>query len=87
MLLSLTILGGVRFAIRAAHDWSPRPAHGVVTERRITLLYGAGRTGVLMARSAERNPSAGVVPVGFLDDDDRPERTIRVWTPCVRRPL
>ena len=68
-LMSVTILGGVRFAIRAAHDWSPRPAHGVVTERRITLLYGAGRTGVLMARSAERNPSAGVVPVGFLDDD------------------
>ena len=22
-----------------------------------------------MARSAERNPAAGVVPVGFLDDD------------------
>jgi FlaA1/EpsC-like NDP-sugar epimerase len=34
-----------------------------------TLLYGAGRTGVMLARSAQRNPGAGVRPVGFLDDD------------------
>jgi FlaA1/EpsC-like NDP-sugar epimerase len=69
MLLSLAILGGVRFTIRAAFDWAPESPAGASTGQRLTLLYGAGRTGVLMARSAERNPGAGVVPVGFLDDD------------------
>jgi FlaA1/EpsC-like NDP-sugar epimerase len=69
MLLSIGILGGARFAIRAAYDWAPHSTSGLVTAQRLTLLYGAGRTGVLMARSAERNPAAGIVPVGFLDDD------------------
>ncbi|MFV2063987.1 MAG: polysaccharide biosynthesis protein, partial [Chloroflexota bacterium] len=34
-----------------------------------TLLYGAGWAGVIVARSAERDTDAGVIPVGFLDDD------------------
>ncbi len=69
MLLSIAILGGGRFAIRAAYDWAPQSGASLIAAQRLTLLYGAGRTGVLMARSAERNPAAGVVPVGFLDDD------------------
>ena len=35
------------------------------------LLYGAGHTGVGIARSAERDARAGFRPVGFLDDDPR----------------
>jgi FlaA1/EpsC-like NDP-sugar epimerase len=69
LLLSVSILGGARFAIRAAYDWAPQAGKSLDIAQRLTLLYGAGRTGVLMARSAERNPAAGVVPVGFLDDD------------------
>ncbi len=69
LLLSISILGGARFAIRAAYDWAPQTGKSLDIAQRLTLLYGAGRTGVLMARSAERNPAAGVVPVGFLDDD------------------
>ena len=68
-LLSVTILGGARFAIRAAYDWAPHTGTNLNTAKRLTLLYGAGRTGVLMARSADRNPGAGIVPIGFLDDD------------------
>ena len=69
MLLSVAILGGVRFGISAAFDvaMSPSPTPGA--DRRATLLYGAGHTGVLLARSARRNPRSGVLPVGFLDDD------------------
>ena len=64
----VAILGGVRFAIRAASDL-PAAAGVATTEGLPTLLYGAGRTGVMLARSAQRNPGAGVRPVGFLDDD------------------
>ena len=69
LLLSVGATGGIRFAIRAASEWRPRSMSVAFPERRPTLLFGAGRTGVLMARSALRNPDAGVVPVGFLDDN------------------
>jgi FlaA1/EpsC-like NDP-sugar epimerase len=68
-VISAGILGGVRLTIRAGSDWAPTVTSPTAPDRRATLLYGAGRTGVLMARSARRKPQAGVVPVGFLDDD------------------
>ena len=69
MLLSVAILGGVRFGIRVASEvQSARPTAGVAP-KQATLLYGAGRAGVLMARSAQRYSGSGVQPVGFLDDD------------------
>lgn len=69
-LVSLALLGGVRYAIRAtAEDW--RSAATISSSRGVpTILYGAGRTGIVVVRSS-RDPRAGVRPVGFLDDDDR----------------
>jgi FlaA1/EpsC-like NDP-sugar epimerase len=69
LLLSIAILGGVRFGIRVAADGVPSLARATTADRRATLLYGAGNAGVLMARSAQRHPGSGVRPVGFLDDD------------------
>jgi FlaA1/EpsC-like NDP-sugar epimerase len=69
MLLSIAILGGVRFGIRAASEWPSGRGRSAASEQHGTLLYGAGQTGVLLARSARRDPRSGVVPVGFLDDD------------------
>ncbi len=69
LLLSVAILGGVRFGIRAVADLSPAADRTESADRRATLLYGAGRTGAQLARSAQRHAGSGVVPVGFLDDD------------------
>jgi FlaA1/EpsC-like NDP-sugar epimerase len=69
LLLSIAILGGVRFGIRAAADGVSSGTGTIASDRRPTLLYGAGDAGVLMARSASRYPSSGLRPVGFLDDD------------------
>ena len=69
LLLSIAILGGVRFGIRAAADGVSPTIGATVGHRSPTLLFGAGDAGVLMARSASRYPSSGVQPVGFLDDD------------------
>ncbi len=67
-MLSIAILGGVRFGIRAAAEGVHRDG-GTALQPQPTLLYGAGDAGVLMARSAARYPGSGVRPVGFLDDD------------------
>ena len=68
-LLSAAILGGGRFAIRAARHHT----HGFTSASEVTgeptLLYGAGHAGVSVARSAIRDTRAGFRPVGFLDDD------------------
>jgi FlaA1/EpsC-like NDP-sugar epimerase len=69
LLVTLAALGGVRFAIRAATEWTPKSSEVASPQLRPTLLYGAGRTGASMAASAVRKPKAGVLPVGFLDDD------------------
>ncbi len=68
LLVSVSILGGVRFAIRAAAE-SRRRQGNVAGTRPNTLLYGAGDAGVLVARTATRYPATGVIPVGFLDDN------------------
>ena len=68
-LLSIAILGGVRFGIRSAFDSARSASSSSTPDRRATLLYGAGSAGALMARSALRDPRSGVIPVGFLDDD------------------
>jgi FlaA1/EpsC-like NDP-sugar epimerase len=71
-LLSVAVLGGVRFGIRAASETASGGSRAAMADRRgATLLYGAGHTGVTLARSALRDPRSGVVPVGFLDDDPR----------------
>jgi len=69
LLLSVAILGGVRFGIRAAADGVASAVGTQATERQPTLLYGAGDAGVLVARSAMRYPGSGIRPIGFLDDD------------------
>ena len=67
-LLSLFLIGGVRFAIRVAADRQQGPLAGYPADGVPTILYGAGRGGVMVARWA-RDRRAGVRPVGFLDDD------------------
>ena len=70
MILSLAMIGGVRFFIRACNElgtWAVIEGEAVTLTP--ALLFGAGRSGTLMARSAMREPKAGVKPVGFLDND------------------
>jgi UDP-GlcNAc:undecaprenyl-phosphate GlcNAc-1-phosphate transferase len=41
---------------------------------RSALVYGAGRGGALAVRELLQNPSLGLTPIGFLDDDPRKRR-------------
>jgi len=66
---TLSVLAVSRFTIRAASEMSIDGPGASAIDKQRTLLYGAGWAGVMMARSAIRTPGAGVIPVGFLDDD------------------
>ena len=71
MLLAVALQGGGRFLVRIVSDAMPRRATVTSGAGHVTpaLLYGAGRIGAQIARSAFIEPEAGVRPVGFLDDD------------------
>jgi FlaA1/EpsC-like NDP-sugar epimerase len=69
-VLFLAMIGGARLMIRGASEWHQAWIQGENGLHRVpTLLYGAGQTGVIVARSAFRQSTARVRPVGFLDDD------------------
>jgi FlaA1/EpsC-like NDP-sugar epimerase len=69
-LLSLTSVGGARLVARA---WHERRLTGLRPRRdaRGVLIVGAGDGGRLVLREVLRNPSLGLAPVGFIDDDPR----------------
>jgi FlaA1/EpsC-like NDP-sugar epimerase len=68
LLITLTVVGGTRFGIRAVQDFTASTGTNGAPPSA-ALLYGAGTIGAMIARSARRLPQAGVMPVGFLDDD------------------
>ena len=92
-VLSLALIGGSRFFIRACNELGIRTViEGEPISLTPALLFGAGRAGALMARSAMREPKAGVKPVGFLDDDPARRgasvagfRSSAGWTGSTRR--
>jgi FlaA1/EpsC-like NDP-sugar epimerase len=69
LLLTLGLVGGVRFLLRAVIE---RPFRGAPARRgsREVLIVGAGNGGQLVAAELRRNPDIGV-PIGFVDDDPR----------------
>jgi FlaA1/EpsC-like NDP-sugar epimerase len=72
-LLTLTSVGGARLIARA---WHERRLTGLRPQRdaRGVLIVGAGDGGRLVLREVLRNPSLGLAPLGFLDDDPRLRR-------------
>lgn len=73
---ALSMLGmfGARFVLRAART---RPGAAAQPESRAALVFGAGEGGRQLVRALVRDPGAGLVPVGLIDDDSR-KRRLRV---------
>jgi len=72
-LISLLLVGGVRFMLRllAESGGALRARPG---EARHALIVGAGDAGALVARELQKNRQLNLVPVGFLDDDPAKQR-------------
>ncbi len=71
ILVTAIVVATPRFAVRV---WGQRTrrlskANGAPLEPEHVLIAGAGEAGVLVLRELQANPQAGLVPVGFVDDD------------------
>jgi FlaA1/EpsC-like NDP-sugar epimerase len=66
-LLSLLIVGGLRFSVRTSEracESSPRSS-----QRQRTLIVGAGSGGIAIVQEMQRHPGLGLNPIAFIDDD------------------
>ena len=72
-LLTLVATGGARATVRIIGEsrfkGSALPSVGGSRPRRI-LVAGAGDAGAMVVREMQRNPQLGMLPIGFVDDDD-----------------
>jgi FlaA1/EpsC-like NDP-sugar epimerase len=70
LLLSLALLGGVRFLVHLSVNGRIRSVRAIKGARDV-LVVGGGDGGRLVVRELVRNPGLGMRPVGFVDDDPR----------------
>ena len=68
-ILSLILIGGMRFSIRAAARKSQKRKNFYKRER--VLIVGAGDAGVSTLQEMRRNLKLGLNPVAFVDDDPK----------------
>ncbi|WP_299402667.1 nucleoside-diphosphate sugar epimerase/dehydratase [Acaryochloris sp. IP29b_bin.148] len=69
-LLTLIIIGGIRFSVRALER---KQQQDKTFERRDfrkrALIFGAGDAGVALAQELERSPHIDLLPIAFVDDN------------------
>lgn len=65
MVLSIMLVGGARFGVRA---YTERAKKEDGTQKK-TLIIGAGRAGSAIARELRLDPALGYYPLGFVDDN------------------
>lgn len=67
-LLSMILVGGLRFSFRLMAE-SRGPVASLVAQPRRVLIVGAGDAGALVVREMQKNPQLNLQPIGFLDDN------------------
>ena len=65
--LHLLLIGGSRFCWRMFRDSFMMKS----TNKKRTLIIGAGSAGTMIARQLLKNKEVDIMPIGFIDDDPR----------------
>jgi FlaA1/EpsC-like NDP-sugar epimerase len=72
-LVSLFLIGGIRFSIRFLGEYGVLRGSNGRTSRnakpRRVLIMGAGDAGAMIVREMRNNPEIGLNPVGYVDDN------------------
>lgn len=68
-LLSLILVGGIRFSVRVIEKVNQKPKNFQRRDR--VLIVGAGNAGVSIVQEMQRSPHLGLYPVAFIDDDPK----------------
>ncbi len=66
-MLHMILIGGSRFSWRVYRDFYYKKS----TDKKRTLIVGAGAAGSMVARQLLQNREAELLPVAFVDDDEK----------------
>ncbi|CRK81668.1 polysaccharide biosynthesis protein [Neobacillus massiliamazoniensis] len=69
-LLNMSFIGGSRFCWRMFRDFFLYEGKN----KKRTLIVGAGSAGTMVARQLHNNHDADLLPVGFIDDDEKKQK-------------
>lgn len=67
-LLTIILIGGLRFSMRLLSDASYMTGGAGKTTNRVAII-GAGEAGALVVREMQKNPTLRLTPICFLDDN------------------
>lgn len=70
-MLHIIMIGGSRFLLRLLKD---RESFANPSEFKRVLIVGAGQAGTMLARNLKHAPNPELIPVAFVDDDDRKQQ-------------
>ena len=71
-LLSILLIGGVRFLLRLiAENFKSNNLSSPNLVNKRVLIIGAGDAGALVVRELQKNPDLNLTAVGFLDDNQQ----------------
>jgi FlaA1/EpsC-like NDP-sugar epimerase len=68
-LLSIFMVGGLRFTVRLLSENRSSSVSAAGTRIKRALIVGAGDAGAMVVKELQKNTQLNRVPVGFLDDD------------------
>jgi FlaA1/EpsC-like NDP-sugar epimerase len=78
-LLNMSLIGGSRFCWRMLRD-----SHlNKKDNKKRTLIVGAGSAGTMVVRQLQNNNHTDLVPVGFIDDDERKHKLDILGLPVI----
>lgn len=69
LLLTIVLVGGLRFGVRSLWQVAARASQDKDGKRDRVLIVGAGTAGEMLAREMLKSQAGRFVPVGFIDDD------------------
>lgn len=67
-LLSVLLVGGLRFSVRELEQINQKYNHKFHRHERV-LIVGAGNAGVALVKEMQQSPWLGFQPIAFIDDD------------------
>jgi FlaA1/EpsC-like NDP-sugar epimerase len=72
-LLTLVLVGGMRFSLRILAEYQSSSPEQRSTARRV-LIVGAGDAGALVVREMQKNAQLRLTPICFVDDDPNKQK-------------
>ncbi|MGJ7911432.1 polysaccharide biosynthesis protein [Neobacillus sp. LXY-1] len=78
-LLNMSLIGGSRFCLRMFRDSHLQKYES----KKRTLIIGAGSAGTMVVRQLQQNSDADLLPIAFIDDDDKKHQLDILGVPVI----